>query len=139
MSDYYTSVEIGTDTIKILVCNKINNEFHVIAQVCEPSYGIKKGIVVDTKLAVNSVKKAFKRINEMLQMKITKAIVCIPSLDCRTNIVMGSCDVLDYQEISGEDVSKVLKDSLVGQVHDDEELITAIPISFRVDDLDNRS
>lgn len=42
MSNYYTSVELGTDTIKILVCNKIDNKYHVIAQVCEPSLGIKK-------------------------------------------------------------------------------------------------
>ena len=137
MSNYYTSVELGTDTIKILVCNKIDNKFHVIAQVCEPSLGIKKGIVVDTKQAINSTKKAFKKINEMLQLKITKAVVCIPSINCRTNIVIGSCDVIDYNEITGEDVTNVLKDSLVGHVSADEELVTAIPISFKVDDQDN--
>ena len=137
MSNYYTSVELGTDTIKILVCNKIDNKFHVIAQVCEPSLGIKKGIIVDTKQAINSIKKAFKKINEMLQMKITKAIVCIPTINCRTDIVVGSCDVIDYNEITGEDVTNVLKDSLVGQVAADEELITAIPITFKVDDKDN--
>lgn len=137
MSNYYTSVELGTDAIKILVCNKIENNFHVIAQVCEPSLGIKKGIIIDTKLAVNSIKKAFKKINEMLQMKITKVVVCIPPINCRTDIVVGSCDVIDYNEITGEDVTNVLKDSLVGQVSDDEELITAIPITFQVDDQNN--
>ena len=75
MNDYYTSVELGTDTIKILVCQKVDNDFHVIAQVCEKSQGIKKGIIVDTKQAITSVKKALKKINEMLQVKITKAIV----------------------------------------------------------------
>ena len=137
MSDYYTSVELGTDTIKILVCNKIDDKFHVIAQVCEPSLGIKKGIVVDTRQAINSVKKAFKKLNDMLQMKVTKAVVSIPPINCRTDIVVGSCDVIDYQEISGDDVANVLKDSLIGHVRNDEELITAIPISFRVDDIDN--
>ena len=134
MNDYYTSVELGTDTIKILVCNKVNNKFHVIAQVCSPSSGIKKGIVVDTKQAINSVKKAFKKINDKLQMKITKVIACIPTINIRSDIVIGSCDVIDYQEISGDDVSNVLKDSVVGQVADDEELITAVPISFKVDE-----
>lgn len=137
MNDYYTSVELGTDTIKILVCQKVDNDFHVIAQVCEKSQGIKKGIIVDTKQAITSVKKALKKINEMLQVKITKAIVCIPSIDCRMDIVVGSCDVIDYQEITGEDISNVLKDALIGHVYDDEELITAIPISFKVDEKDN--
>lgn len=134
MNSYYTSVELGTNDIKILVCNKTNNKFHVIAQVCSPSAGISKGIIVDTKQAINSVKKAFKKINEKLQMKITKAVVCIPTINCRTDIVIGSCDVIDYQEITGEDVSNVLKDSVIGQVAQDEELVTAIPISFKVDE-----
>lgn len=137
MSNYYTSVELGTDTIKILVCNKIDNKYHVIAQVCEPSLGIKKGIVIDTKQAINSIKKAFKKLNEMLEMKITKAVVCIPPINCRTDMVIGSCDVIDYNEITGDDVTNVLKDSLVGQISQDEELITAIPISFKVDEEDN--
>ena len=134
MNSYYTSVELGTDSIKILVCNKVNNKFHVIAQVCSESAGIKKGIVVDTKQAINSVKKAFKKINDKLQMKLTKAVVCIPTINCRTDIVIGSCDVIDYQEISGDDVSNVLRDSVVGQIAEDEELVTAIPISFKVDE-----
>lgn len=137
MNDYYTSIELGTDTIKILVCQKVDNDFHVIAQVCEKSQGIKKGIIVDTKQAITSVKKAVKKINEMLQIKITKAIVCIPAYDCRMDLVVGSCDVIDYQEITGEDVSNVLKDALIGHVYDDEELITAVPISFKVDEEDN--
>lgn len=137
MNDYYTSIELGTDTIKILVCQKVDNDFHVIAQVCEKSQGIKKGIIVDTRQAIASVKKAVKKINEMLQIKITKAIVCIPAYDCRMDLVVGSCDVIDYQEITGEDVSNVLKDALIGHVYDDEELITAVPISFKVDEEDN--
>lgn len=137
MNDYYTSIELGTDTIKILVCQKVDNDFHVIAQVCEKSQGIKKGIIVDTKQAITSVKKSVKKINEMLQIKITKAIVCIPAYDCRMDLVVGSCDVIDYQEITGEDVSNVLKDALIGHVYDDEELITAVPISFKVDEEDN--
>ncbi len=137
MSCYYTGIELGTDTIKILVCSKVGNQFHVIGQVCEPSLGIKKGIVIDSKQAISSIKKALKKINEMLQIKITKAIALIPPINCRTDIVIGSCDIADYQCITGEDVTNVLKDSLVGQIQDDEELITAIPISFKVDEEGN--
>lgn len=136
MNSYYTSVELGTDSIKILVCNKVKDNFHVIAKVCTPSMGIKKGIIVDTKQAVNSVKKAFKNLNEMLQVKISKVVACIPAVNCKTSVVMGSCDVIDYQEISGEDITNVIKDSVIGHVSQDEELVTAIPISFKVDSED---
>ena len=137
MNDYYTSIELGTDSIKILVCNKVNNEFNVIANVTSPSDGIKKGCVVDTKSAVNSCKKAIKKINEKLGIKITKAIACVPTTDCRMDIVIGSVDVVDSHEITGTDISNVLKDSLIGQIKENEELVTAMPISFKVDDKDS--
>lgn len=137
MSNYYTSVELGTDSIKILVCNKVDDNYHVIAKVTSPSSGIKKGIIIDTKKAVNSVKKAFKKLNEILGIKINKVIVSIPSINCRMNIVAGSCDVIDYNEITGDDVVNVLKSALKDQVAEDEELITAIPIDFKVDEEDN--
>lgn len=136
MNNYYTSIELGTNSIKLLVCNKIGNKFHVIAKVCEPSLGIKKGIVIDTRKAVTSVKKALKKLNDILDIKITKVIACVPSINSRCDIVLGSCDVIDYQEITGDDVTNVLKDSLVGQIREDEELITAIPIGFKVDEED---
>ncbi len=134
MNHYYTSVELGTNSIKILVCNKTNHKFHVIASIDFPSEGIKKGIVVDTKKAVSSTRKAFRKLDEMLGFKITKAIACVPTNQCRMDIVVGSTKVLDYHEIKGEDISNVLKDALVGQIGEDEELITAMPISFKVDD-----
>lgn len=136
MNDYYTSIELGTDSIKILVCNKINNEFHVIANVTSPSSGIKKGCIVDTKSAVNSCKRALKKINEKLGIKITKVIACVPTIDCRMDIVIGSVNVIDPHEITGEDVSNVLKDALYGQIKENEELVTAMPIGFKVDDSD---
>lgn len=137
MNDYYTSIELGTDSIKILVCNKVDNDFHVIAKVSSPSEGIVRGRIADKKSAINSCKKAVKKINEMLELKITKAIVAIPTDEARMDIVVGSTDIIDTNEITGEDISNVLKDSIVSQINEDEELVTAMPISFKIDNKDN--
>ncbi len=137
MDHYYTSVDLGTNSIKILVCSKVDQKFHVIASVDALSDGIQKGIVVDTKKAVNAVRKAFRKLDEMLGFKITKVIACVPTNQCRMDLVVGSTKVLDYHEITGEDISNVLKDALNGQLSEDEELITAMPISFKVDDEDH--
>ena len=61
MNNYYTSIELGSDTIKILVCNKVDNKFHLIASVSSPSAGIKKGRIIDSRKAVGSVKKTIKK------------------------------------------------------------------------------
>lgn len=137
MNRYYTSVELGTNRIKILVCNKLNHKFHVIASIDSPSDGVKKGVVVDTKKAVNATKKAFRKLDEILGFKITKAIACVPTHECRMDIVVGSTDVVDYHEITGTDVSNVLNDALLDQISPEEELITAMPISFKVDEEDH--
>ena len=53
------------------------------------------------------------------------------------DIVVGSVDVINPEKITGEDVSNVLADALKGQDFKAYELVTATPISFKVDDLEN--
>ena len=137
MGDIYTGIDLGTDSIKIIVSEKVNDKFYVLASVSSPSRGIKDGFVEDTKLAVGSVKAALKQIQDMLGVKITKAIACIPPSNCNMDIVLGTTNVLDYNEISGNDVSNVLLDAIEGQDFSQNELVTAMPISFTVDDTTN--
>lgn len=137
MGSLYSGIELGTNSIKIVVSEKINDQFHVLASVSEKSSGIKNGQIEDTKSSVNACRKALKKINDMLGIKITKVVACVPATDCQMDIVVGNVDVIDSNEIVGEDVVNVLKDALVGQIKEEYEIITAIPISFKVDDKDN--
>lgn len=137
MSDIYTSIDLGTNSIKVVVCEKHNGTFHTLAAVSSKSEGIKNGQIEDTKLAVTSVRNAVKKASAMLGIKITKVIACVPPTDCMMNIVVGSCDVIDYECIRGADVRNVLKDALVGNIDEEYEVITATPISFTVDDKEN--
>lgn len=139
MGDIYTGIDIGTNSVKIVVTEKVNDKYYVLASCSSPSVGIKNGFIVDTKLAVNSVKNAFKQINSMLGIKITKVIACVPPMNCKMDIVVGNVDVVDYNEISGVDISNVLLDAIKGQDFTNDELVTAMPISFNVDDKENIS
>ena len=134
MSEIYTGIDLGTNSIKIVVTEKVNDKYHVLASTSSPSVGIKNGFITDIKSAVNSIKNALKQVNEMLGIKITKVIACIPSTSCNMDIVIGSASVIDYNDISGDDVSNVLLDALKGQDFTNNELVTAMPISFTVDD-----
>ena len=137
MNEYYTSIELGTNSIKILVCNKTGNSFNVIANIDSPSEGIKRGNVIDTRLANNSLKKAIRKISEKLNIKITKIFACIPTTNCKMDILVGSTSLDIDDKITGEDISNVINDAVKGRIDEDYELITAIPIAFRVDDNDN--
>lgn len=134
MSDIYTGIDLGTDSIKIVVTEKVNDKYYVLASVSSPSKGIENGFIIDTKAAVGSIKKAFREINELLGIKITKVIACIPPTNCKMDIVLGSTNVMDYNEITGIDVSNVLLDAIKGQDFTNNELVTAMPISFTIDE-----
>ncbi len=137
MGDIYTGIDLGTNAIKIVVSEKINDKYHVLAAVSSPSNGIKNGFVEDTKAAISSIRNALKQIDEMLGIKVTKVVACIPPSNCHMDIVLGSVNVQDYNEITGIDVSNVLLDAIKGQDFSKEELVTAMPISFTVDEHEN--
>ncbi len=134
MSDIYTGIELGTNSIKIVVTQNVNDKFHVLASISSPSKGIKNGFIEDTKLAVASVKNALKKIESSLGIKIEKVISCIPASNCKMNIVVGSVNVQDYNEITGIDVSNVLLDAMKEEDFKKEELVTAMPIQFTIDE-----
>ena len=136
MSSIYTGIELGTDSIKIVVLEKINEQYHVLSSVCSESAGIRNSHVYDIKAASIAVKKAVKSASEMLGAKITKAIVCVPPTHCNMDIVNGSVDVVN-SKITGEDVCNVLNEALKDQDFSEFELVTAIPISFTVDEEEN--
>ena len=137
MGDIYTGIDLGTDSIKIVVTEKVNDKFQVLASCSSPSNGIKNGFIVDTRMAVSSVKNALKQINDSLGIKIEKVVACIPPSNAKMDIVMGTTNVIDYNEITGVDVSNALLDAIKNQDFINDELVTAMPISFTVDENTN--
>ena len=134
MSNIYAGIDLGTNSIKVVVAEKSDNTFNVLTSVSSKSDGIKNGEIEDIKKCVSSVRKALRKANDMLGVKITKVIACVPPKNCIMDIAVGSIKVNDPTSISGEDVSNVLKDALVGRIGDEDELVTAIPINFTIDD-----
>ena len=138
MTNYYVGIELGTNSIKVLLCTKVDNKYHVISCVDSPSEGIKRGLVIDSRAAVNSLKKAIKSIDEKLGIKITKAIVAIPTNDCKVSISTGAID-LDGEYIGGNHISKIIKKCVDEKITKDEELVVATPIVYKIDEEDNIS
>ena len=134
MGDIYTGIDLGTNSIKIVVTEKVNDKYYVLASISSPSNGIKNGFIEDSKAASSSIKKALRQASDRLGVKITKVIACVPPSNCKMDIVLGSTSVIDYNGITGEDVSNALLDSLKGQDFTNDELVTAMPISFTIDD-----
>ena len=133
MSEIYTGIDLGTDSIKIIVCEKLGDKYNILASISSPSSGIEHGFINDIKAATASVKAAVKDINSLLGIEINKVIACIPPEGCMFDIVSGTTEVIDYNEITGEDVGNALLKALKSHDFGDYELVTAMPINFTID------
>ena len=55
----YSCIDIGSDSIKIVVCELYHERYNLLATATIKSKGIKKGLITDVNEAKNCVKKGF--------------------------------------------------------------------------------
>lgn len=135
MRDIYTGIDIGSDSIKIVVCEFFLGKYNVLASTSVRTAGVKKGMIIDPEMVSNSLKLAIKEIEPSLGVKIDKAIVTVPTNNRKLSIVSGTYDITDsINGVTGKDITEVLKSALYGKISEKEALITTIPISFCIDD-----
>ena len=48
MKKIYTGIELGTNSVKIVVAEKISDKFYVLASTSNSSMGIKNGEIIDS-------------------------------------------------------------------------------------------
>jgi len=132
MKKIFTSVDIGSDTVKILVSEKINNNINVLANNTIKSKGIRKGLVIDSNLAINTIKDGMKTINEDLGFEIKKVIVNVPDYNAKFMYVTGNIEINGI--VTTENINRVIKTSVYNKIDEDYELVTVIPINFIVDE-----
>ena len=134
MKKIYTSIDIGTYSIKIVVGEYFNNKFHVLASSCVESKGLKKGLIVDANLVIESIKSGVKEVNETLGISIKKVIVNVPDYNAIFKNVHGCVDIRENNNIiTNEDVNRVIKDSVYNMLDPGYELVTVVPIDYLID------
>ena len=131
MKKIYTSIDIGSDTIKFLVAEAINDKINILASTCVKSKGIRKGLIVDANLAVNAIKDGIKIINDNLGFEIKKVLVNVPDYNVKFMYVTGKINVDGI--ITNSDINRVIKDSVYNKLEKDYELVTVIPVDFVID------
>ena len=136
MRKIYTGIDIGSDSIKIVVSEVFNKKFHVLASTSVKSHGVRRGLIVDKEKVSDSIKNALKEIESTIGLKVQEAVVTIPSNDRKLSVVSGTTKIIG-DEVIGEDIVNCLSDSIIDKVPEDYELITTIPITFKIDDIDN--
>ncbi len=131
MKKIYTSIDIGSDTVKLLTAEYYKEKIYVLASVTIKSKGIRKGLIVDTNLAINTIKDGLKILNEKLGFEIKKVIVNVPEYNVNFMYVTGK--ISNEGLVDSTSISRVIKDSVQNKIDEDYELVTVIPLDFILD------
>ena len=129
----YTSLDIGSDSIKIVVCELYQNRLNLLAATNIKSAGIKRGLITNVELASKCIKKAFDDISDMVGFKVNKTIVNVPSYLAEYSIIKGNVDVDSTSPITNRDIMKSLEVAIKTKKLKTREMVTVLPIDFKVD------
>lgn len=135
MKHIYTSIDLGSDSIKIVVCELVRNKLNLLAATSYPSKGIKNGLIIDPEKAIASVKSALDEIESMLGIKITKVVASVPAYHAEYNAISGTVSVDEI--VTDKDISNVLNKAYQSKNIEGKEMATIIPIDFQTDSLES--
>lgn len=132
MKKIYTSIDIGSDTIRILVSEYFQGKQRVLAVSSVRSKGVKSGVITDEDALLERIKLALDDINSRINVNIKKAILIVPPLEAEYNLVHGNVPIVnDEKMVTQKDVIRVQNASL-NDVVPNMELVSITPIDFTI-------
>ncbi len=130
-----TGLDIGTDTIKILVAQKRAETLDVLASATIPSFGLRRGAVVNVEETAKNIQLLVSGIERDNNIKINSVFVNIGGSHLYVTPSDGIISVSRAdQRISAEDVERVLQASRVINIPSNEEILDVFPREFIIDD-----
>lgn len=135
-SQIYVGLDIGTASIKVLVCENVKGKLKLIGVGKQPSGGLNRGVIVDIDKTAQAIRQAIRQAVEKSGVKITKAIVGLPANYLQMNQVHGVINLSDQgqpREIVNQDVIDVAHSTLSQGLPPEREVIDLLPRDFAVD------
>lgn len=126
----YSCLDIGSDSIKLVVCELYHGRYNLLAASTVKSKGIKKGLITDFNDAKSCIKKCFDQVESMLGFKIKKVIAIIPSYFSEFSMIKG--ETLVEEKVTSEDIVSVLQKGIV-KLDNSKEMVTIMPVDFILD------
>ena len=135
MRKIIAGLDVGSENIKLIVAESIKGHIHVLAVSCIPSLGIKRGFVVDPNALLSKLQEAFSKCEDMLGLKVSKVVICVPSDDTSFMMMEGSTTIHNDEHIIGQnDVIRAMQASTYNKIEENQEIVFLEPGSFLIDD-----
>jgi len=134
-SNIITGLDIGTSFIKVLVVRKTGRDLEILVQTKVPSYGIRKGVVVNIEETSKNIQSLLSEIQRTYNQKIDSVFVNIEGSHLYVTPSDGVISVSRAdKKISQEDIERVLKSTQVINLPLNHEILDTFPIEFIIDD-----
>lgn len=135
MRKIIASLDIGSNTIKLVVGEYIKNALNILCVAENPSKGIKKGIVENKEEAISSIKETFHKAEEMLGLPVKEVILNIPAYDMQAFMSEGLTTITNEDKIvTNNDLIRCMSASVYNKIENDRELVSILPTGFKIND-----
>lgn len=135
MRKIMSSLDIGSNSIKLIVAEMIKDKINVLASSEVPANFMLKNKIVDKNILKENIATTFKEISEKLGFNVRSTLLIVPSTSA--NFTIGSAEVKtksDDNLITPKDIIRVINQSSNGVLQDNMELVQITPINFTLDD-----
>lgn len=136
-NDFVVGLDIGTTKICAVVAEKDSSDSdipRVIGVGITPSYGLRKGVVVNLESTIDSIEKAIELAEEMARIEIQSVFAGIAGGHIKSFNSRGTVPITHKDnEITSDDVNRVISMAKAVSIPIDREVIHTIPQEFIVD------
>lgn len=134
MRKIISSLDVGSDTIKLVVGEFTGNRLHILGTSKIENRGMEAGKIVDSESVSKAIKKSVKQISANLGVSIEKAILGINPLNLKLTKSTSEVSIKNENSVvTGDDVSLVIKKCADGLIDEGYALIGVIPVEFGLD------
>ncbi len=133
LGNIIAAIDIGTTKIVVVIARKTAKGFiEVIGLGQHPSHGLKKGVIVNIGVTVDSIKQAVKEAESMAGVKVESACVGISGGHIQSINSTGVV-AIKGREVTQYDIDRVIEAAKAVPLQKDQYILHVLPQYFRVD------
>lgn len=135
-SNIVVGLDIGTSKVACIVAERGGDgNLAVIGLGTHPSYGLKKGVVVDIQSTIQAIRLAVEEAELMADVHINQVCVGVAGShiwSCNSQGVVA----IENSQVSDDDVKRVIDAAHAWQMPDNKKIIHVIPQHYKLDSLE---
>lgn len=135
MKQIFASMELTGSNIRMVVAKIINQKLYILATKEVVTASVSHGRVLNSDMLTKDILNLRDEISLLTGFTINKTLLVLPPLSANYNLVEGHSTITNPEKIVYiEDLTRAMQASVYNQISEERELITILPIEFKVDD-----